>query len=157
MIIFLISQPKHMLWVLKRKTVLLSTQNTCLNWPIRKYSYFYYQKFCLSWPMMMISLYVSLQHALPILGFRLFFLFLNQNICCGYSKEPSQWEHPKHMLKLVDKNIFMFFYDQKFCLSWPMIDYGKFFCLFTACTTYPWVSTGWLRYIQACCSFQSVR
>ena len=30
-----------------------------------------------------------------------FFLFLNQNICCGYSKEPSQWdgsfEHPKHM------------------------------------------------------------
>ena len=30
------------------------------------------------------------------------FLFLNQYICCGYSKEPSQWEgsfeHPKHML-----------------------------------------------------------
>ena len=29
------------------------------------------------------------------------FLFLNQNIFCGYSKEPSQWdgsfEHPKHM------------------------------------------------------------
>ena len=23
------------------------------------------------------------------------FLFLNQNICCGYSKEPSQFEHPK--------------------------------------------------------------
>ena len=31
------------------------------------------------------------------------FLFLNQNICCGYSKEPSRWdgslEHPKHMQK----------------------------------------------------------
>ena len=32
----------------------------------------------------------------------LIFLFLNQNICCGYSKEPSQcdgssFEHPKHV------------------------------------------------------------
>ena len=30
------------------------------------------------------------------------FLFLNQNICCGYSKELSHWhssfEHPKHIL-----------------------------------------------------------
>ena len=38
------------------------------------------------------------------------FLFLIQNICCGYSKEPSQWdgsfEHPKHILKLMDKKIF---------------------------------------------------
>ena len=37
------------------------------------------------------------------------FLNLNQNICCGYSKEPSQWdgsfEHPKQMLKLMDKKI----------------------------------------------------
>ena len=33
---------------------------------------------------------------------KLTFLFFNQNICCGYSKEPSQWdssfEHPKHIL-----------------------------------------------------------
>ena len=33
-------------------------------------------------------------------NWKLFFLFLNQNICCEYSKEPSQWdgsfEHPKH-------------------------------------------------------------
>ena len=40
---------------------------------------------------------------------KLFFLFLNQNICCGYSKEPSQWdgsfEHPKHMFKLIGKEI----------------------------------------------------
>ena len=38
------------------------------------------------------------------------FLFLNQNICCGYSKEPSQgdgsFEFPKHMLKLMGKKIF---------------------------------------------------
>ena len=37
-------------------------------------------------------------------------LFLNQNICCEYSKEPSQWddsfEHPKNMLKLMGKRIF---------------------------------------------------
>ena len=41
---------------------------------------------------------------------KIFFLFLNQNICCGYSKEPSQWdgsfEHPKHVLKLMGKKIF---------------------------------------------------
>ena len=40
---------------------------------------------------------------------KLFFLFLNQNICCGYSKEPSHWdgsfEHPKHMFKLMGKEI----------------------------------------------------
>ena len=39
-----------------------------------------------------------------------FFLFLNQNICFGYKKEPSQWvgsfEHQKQMLKLIAKNIF---------------------------------------------------
>ena len=41
---------------------------------------------------------------------KILFLFLNQNICCGYSKEPSQWdssfEHPKHMLKIMGKKIF---------------------------------------------------
>ena len=34
---------------------------------------------------------------------KVIFLFLNQNIRCEYSKEPSQWdgsfEHPKHMQK----------------------------------------------------------
>ena len=38
-----------------------------------------------------------------------FSLFLIQNICCGYSKEPSQldgsFEHPKHMFKLLGKKI----------------------------------------------------
>ena len=40
---------------------------------------------------------------------KLFFLFLNQNIYCGYSKEPSHGdgslEHPKHMFKLIGKKI----------------------------------------------------
>ena len=37
-------------------------------------------------------------------------IFLSQNICCGYSKEPSQWygsfEHQKHMFRLLGKKIF---------------------------------------------------
>ena len=41
---------------------------------------------------------------------KIIFFFLNQNICCGYFKEPSQWdgsfEHPKHMLKIMGKKIF---------------------------------------------------
>ena len=40
---------------------------------------------------------------------KLIFLVLNQNICCGYSNEPSHWdgsfEHPKHMFKLISKEI----------------------------------------------------
>ena len=53
-------------------------------------------------------------NALPGLQIRVligkpFSLFLIQNICCGYSKEPSQWdgsfEHPKHMIKLTGKVI----------------------------------------------------
>ena len=38
-------------------------------------------------------------------------------MCCGYSKEPCQWdgsfEHPKHMLKLMGKKYL------QFCLSKP--------------------------------------
>ena len=44
---------------------------------------------------------------------KLIFSFLNQTICCGYSKELSQWdgsfEHPKHMFKLLVKKITRFF------------------------------------------------
>ena len=43
-------------------------------------------------------------------------LFLNQNLCCGYSKDPTQWdgsfEHSKHMLKSMGKKI-LHFYAQK--------------------------------------------
>ena len=41
---------------------------------------------------------------------KIFFLFLKQDIYCGYSKEPSQWgssfEHLQHMFKLMDKKVF---------------------------------------------------
>ena len=46
------------------------------------------------------------------------FLFFNQNICWGYSKEPSQWdgsfEHPKHMLNLWVIR-YLQFYAEIFC------------------------------------------
>ena len=51
---------------------------------------------------------------------KIIFLFLDQNICCGYSKEPSQWdgsfELPKHMLKIMGKKIFTI-------LSWKFLFY----------------------------------
>ena len=41
---------------------------------------------------------------------KIIFLFFNQNICKGYSKEPSHWdgsfEHPKHMSNTMGKKIF---------------------------------------------------
>ena len=40
---------------------------------------------------------------------KIFILYLNQNICCGYSKEPSQRdgyiELPKYMFKLMSMEI----------------------------------------------------
>ena len=52
--------------------------------------------------------YYSGLHIRVCIG-KLFSLFPIQNICCGYSKEPSQWdgsfEHPKHMFKLMGKKI----------------------------------------------------
>ena len=44
---------------------------------------------------------------------KIIFIFLNQNKCCGYLKEPSQWdsafEHPKHMSKVMDKKYLHFY------------------------------------------------
>ena len=57
----------------------------------------------------------------------LFSLFLIQNICCGYSKGPSQWdgsfEHPKHWFKLMGKKKIRIF-SPKIILIWI---YGIFF------------------------------
>ena len=54
---------------------------------------------------------------------KIFFLFLNQNICCRCSKELSQLdgsiEHPKHMLKMMGMKIFTLF-AEKFCLLKPV-------------------------------------
>ena len=61
---------------------------------------------------------------------KIIFLFLNQNICCGYSKELSQWdgyfEHLKHMLKIMGRlNIFTIL-RWNFCLSKPMLSKKRF-------------------------------
>ena len=52
------------------------------------------------------------------------FLFPDQNICGGCSKEPSQrdssFEHPKHMYELIDKK-FSQFYAKKVYLIGRMI------------------------------------
>ena len=65
---------------------------------------------------------------------KLFFLFLNQNICFWYWKEPSRWdgsfEHPKHMFKLMDKKIITIL-RKSFLLNWP---YGKQQSLFELLT-----------------------
>ena len=41
------------------------------------------------------------------MSLKLIFLFLNQNICCGYSKEPSQcdssFESPVLMFNFIDR------------------------------------------------------
>ena len=54
-------------------------------------------------------------------NWKLFFLFLKQNICCEYSKEPSQWdgsfEHPKHMFELMVKKIIIIL-GLKYFLIW---------------------------------------
>ena len=54
-------------------------------------------------------------------NWKLFFLFLNRNICCWFSKEPSQWEgsleHPKHTFKLMDKKIITIL-RWKFLFNW---------------------------------------
>ena len=53
----------------------------------------------------------------------LIFLFLNQKICCGWSKELSQWdgsfEHIKHMFKFMGKE-YSQFSAEYFYLSRPM-------------------------------------
>ena len=55
----------------------------------------------------------------------LFFLFLNQNICCGYPKVPSQWdgsfEHPKHVFKLMDKKINSILLSKISVLPWSLV------------------------------------
>ena len=124
------------------ETVLLSTQNKCLNWWIRKYLQFYAHFFSIwtyaIWNLLDVGCDIlcsnlALTPATPPylflcpsstkikwvwLGFsvqnqKLIFLFLNPNICCGFSKEPYQWEgsfeHPKQMFELVDEKIFTIF------------------------------------------------
>ena len=59
-----------------------------------------------------VYLYLWLTHTslqINVRNWKLFILFLNQNICCVYSKEPSQWdgsfEHSHHMFTLLGKKV----------------------------------------------------
>ena len=56
-----------------------------------------------------LQVFVAPGPQIRVRNWKLFFLFLNQNVCCGYLKEPSRWdgsfENPKHMFKLMDKKI----------------------------------------------------
>ena len=59
------------------------------------------------------------------MSLKLIFLFLNQNICCGYSKEPSQcdssFESPVLMFKFIDRKKSQFYVKKSLCFSGPMI------------------------------------
>ena len=65
---------------------------------------------------------------------KLIFLLLKQNRCFGYSREPSRWdgsfEHPKHILKLMDKKITIL-QPKNPCLSGAMSKTHTFFAFST--------------------------
>ena len=58
-----------------------------------------------------ISSFPKSNRPLRVCNRKMIFLFLNQNVCCGYSKELSQWdssfEHQNHKLKVKGKKIFI--------------------------------------------------
>ena len=60
----------------------------------------------------------------------LFSSFLTQNIHCGYSKEPSQWdgsvEHPKHVFKLIGKEIITVLHSLNFLIWAYVLVYKKY-------------------------------
>ena len=69
-----------------------------------------------------ISVYTCFQ--LRVCYWIFFLLFLNLNICCGYTKEPSRWdgsfEHPKHMFILMGKKIITILRSENFLIG-PML------------------------------------
>ena len=90
---------------------------------------------CLLWFLLSI---LSSCPQIRVRNWKLIYLFHNQNICCGYSKEPSWWdgsfEHPKHIFKLMDKKIIAIL-RLMFCLTaWPYI---RVFDGIKACKLFP--------------------
>ena len=85
---------QNMLWVLKKnrlnETVLLSTQNTCFNWWVRKYSQFYAHKISLSGSMYAIAIHEN--------G-RLYRKFINAeyyiviHVCITHCKSWIHWKY----------------------------------------------------------------
>ena len=89
------------------ETVLLSTNNICLNWWVRKYLQFYGEIF------VYLNLWLTISGIQKRGYLKITFLvsrpkhILNQNICCGYSRTS---QHPN------------------FCSSWVV--FKLFFCLY---------------------------
>ena len=79
------------------------------------------------------SLRLSTGPQMRVHNWKLFFLFLSQNICCGYSKEPSHrgdsFEHPKHMFKLMEKKIIAIVHNFFFGLTGPMLSINFMYCI----------------------------
>ena len=65
---------------------------------------------------------VGLDYLIRVCNQNLILLFLNQNICCGYSEELSHrdgsYGHPKHTLRLIRK--YSQFYAKEICKSGPV-------------------------------------
>ena len=65
---------------------------------------------------------------------KIIFLFHNQSICFGYSKEPSQcngsYEHPKHMSKITEKKVFTIFTLKNFVYQSLWMAHGRQVTLF---------------------------
>ena len=100
---------------LLNERVLLGTQNLRFNKRIRKYSYFNSQIFSL---FIILSFWEGLSRPPDKSAWsNKTFLVLNQDICCGCSKEPSQWdgsfEHPKLMFERKDKKILAILHTHK--------------------------------------------
>ena len=88
--------------------------------------------FCLSQPVLIVSKLLSgIQRQASRVHNDYFFLFLNQNIiqCYGYSKELSHWdgsfEHPKQMVKMMDKK-FCHFMLHTFWFIWMPVPVFQF-------------------------------
>ena len=70
-----------------------------------------------------------------------FFIYLNQNICCGYSKEPSQgdgsFEHPKHTFAPMEEKICILL-PSSVCWTGPMWNNRTYYDVIGTKTSNEW-------------------
>ena len=95
---------------------------------------------------------------------KIIFLFINQNICCGYTKELSQrdgsFEHPKQMLKLTDKKLFLILHS-KLLSIWachvdftplPIVSYHSLIKV-ASVFYFLYIFDSYLFIVQVCCKY----
>ena len=104
-------------------TLLKNSLNAAYFFPIQARGLFPWNRWNISRPMVSpfsVNQYPGLQ--IRVHNWKLFFLFVNQNVCSGYSKELSRrdgsFEHPQQMFKLMDKKIIAIVC-KLFLLNWP--------------------------------------